>query len=97
MLAISIPPTVRTTVGGLFIYPYTIDFRSIKERTDKVNNFLRKECKLLKVMQNVSYKELAEYLEIRQDSFYSWLKGYYNFSQKKQRQLKAIIEDLKES
>jgi hypothetical protein len=26
---------------------------------------LRKECKLLKALQNISYKELAEYLEIK--------------------------------
>ena len=35
-----------------------------------MNEFLRKECKMLKAMQGVSYKELAELLEVRQDSFY---------------------------
>ena len=44
-----------------------------------MNEILRKEVKLLKALQGVSYKEIAEeYLGIRQDSFYSWLKGYYN-------------------
>ncbi len=53
-----------------------------------MNDFLRKECKMLKALQGVSYKELAEYIDIRQDSFYSWLRGYYNLSQEKQDQLR---------
>lgn len=61
-----------------------------------MNDYLRKECKLLKALQNISYKEISEYLEIKSDSFYSWLKGYYNFSIPKQRKLKQIIENLKE-
>lgn len=42
-----------------------------------MNDYLRKECKMLKVMQGITYKELADFIEIKQDSFYSWLKGYY--------------------
>lgn len=62
-----------------------------------MNDFLRKECKMLKALQGVSYKELAEYIEIRQDSFYSWLRGYYNLKPEKQQQLYQIIETLKEN
>lgn len=62
-----------------------------------MNEFLRKECKLLKAMQGISYKEVAEYLELKQDSFYCWLKGYYDLGENKQRQLKEIISNLKES
>lgn len=29
-----------------------------------MNDYLRKECKLLKAIQGISYKEIAEYLEI---------------------------------
>lgn len=61
-----------------------------------MNDYLRKECKLLKAIQGISYKELAEYLEVKQDSFYCWLKGYYDFSDQKQADLKTIIENLKE-
>ena len=43
-----------------------------------MNEELRERVKLLKALQNISYKEMAEYLEIKQDSFYCWLKGYYN-------------------
>lgn len=61
-----------------------------------MNEYLRKECKLLKAIQGISYKEIAEYLEITQDSFYCWIKGYYDLGNKKQHRLRTIIEDLKE-
>lgn len=61
-----------------------------------MNDYLRKECKLLKAIQGISYKEIAEYLKITQDSFYCWIKGYYDLGNKKQQRLRMIIEDLKE-
>ena len=61
-----------------------------------MNEYLRKECKLLKALQGISYKELAEYLEVRQDSFYCWLKGYYDLGEKKQKELQQIVANLKE-
>ena len=62
-----------------------------------MNEFLRKECKILKAVQGVSYKELAELLEVRQDSFYSWLKGYYDYSDRRQLRLKEILDTIKET
>ena len=61
-----------------------------------MDNNLRNECKYLKCYQGITYKEIAEYLEVRQDSFYSWLKGYYNFSIERKEQLKDIIANLRE-
>lgn len=61
-----------------------------------MNEYLRKEVKLLKALQNIQYKELAEYLEIKQDSFYNWLKGYYNFGEPRQKQLQEVISAIKE-
>ena len=61
-----------------------------------MNDNLRNEVKLLKALQGISYKEIAEYLEIRQDSFYSWLKGYYSFSIDRKEKLKGIIDTLRE-
>ena len=52
---------------------------------------LRKQVKLLKALQNVSYKEIAEYLEINKNSFYNWLKGYYDFSIEKEQRLIEIL------
>lgn len=57
---------------------------------------LRQQVKLLKALQNVSYSELAEYLEIHRNSFYNWLNGYYNLSQEKQLRLLEIIELISE-
>ena len=61
-----------------------------------MNDKLRKEVKLLKALQGVSYKEIAELLEIRQDSFYNWLKGYYQFGDERQHRLLEVICCLKE-
>ena len=61
-----------------------------------MNKDLRTEVKLLKALQGVAYKELATYLEIKQDSFYCWLKGYYDLSLEKQQRLQEIITDIKE-
>ena len=61
-----------------------------------MNQKLRIEVKLLKALQGISYKEIAYYLEISPDSFYNWLKGYYNFSEEKQNRLLDIISCLKE-
>lgn len=41
---------------------------------------LRKSVKMLKVLQGVTYTELAGLLEIKRNSFYNWLKGQYDFS-----------------
>ena len=61
-----------------------------------MNDFLRKQVKALKAFQDISYKELANYLSIRDTSFYNWLKGYYDLSEKKQQELQEIISNLKE-
>ena len=61
-----------------------------------MDDLLRNECKYLKCYQGISYKEIAEYLEIKQDSFYSWLRGYYNFSYERKNKLQRIIGTLKE-
>ncbi len=62
-----------------------------------MNNFLRKEVKLLKALQGISYTELAEsYLEIKKNSFYSWLRGDFDLSLEKQKLLYEVIETLKE-
>ena len=61
-----------------------------------MNEILRKQVKLLKALQNVSYKEIAEYMDIKTVSFYSWLEGKYNLSEENQKILNEIISNLKE-
>lgn len=57
---------------------------------------LRNEVKILKALQNITYTEIAEHLEINRNSFYNWLKGYYNLSFEKEKRLQEIIELLSE-
>ena len=52
---------------------------------------LREKVKLLKALQDVSYTEIAAHLEIHKNSFYNWLKGYYNLSTEKTERLIEII------
>lgn len=52
---------------------------------------LRKEVKLLKALQGISYNEIAGYLEVHRNSFYNWLKGYYNLSAENEKRLIEII------
>lgn len=61
-----------------------------------MNDFLRKEVKLLKAIQGISYKEIAELMEMRQSSLYNWLSGNYNFGIEKQEHLQFLIDTLKE-
>ena len=56
-----------------------------------MDDFLREQVKLLKVMQSISYKELASYLEISTGSFYNWVNGYYSLGNEKQSRLLDII------
>ena len=61
-----------------------------------MNNELRKQVKLLKALQGISYKEIANHLEIKVDSLYSWLRGNYDFSEKRLSMLQGVITNLKE-
>ena len=69
----------------------------MRERNIPMNEYLRKEVKMLKALQGISYKELAEYLEVKVNSLYSWLRGNYDFGEDRLHRLQSIISDLKES
>lgn len=56
-----------------------------------MDNKLRQEVKLIKVYQNVSYKTLAEQLGIKTKSFYNWLHGEYDFSERTAEKLHEIL------
>lgn len=57
---------------------------------------LRKEVRLLKALQGITYKELAEFMEIKQGSFLNWLHNRYDFKEANQIRLQEIIDTLKE-
>lgn len=61
-----------------------------------MNEQLRKDCKLLKALQGISYTELAEYLEISSSSFYNWLCKSYDFGVERQKRLREILDILRE-
>ncbi len=62
-----------------------------------MQRFLREQVKLAKVYNDEwSYKDFAEVIEITPNSFYNWLKGYYNLSAEKASELQSIIADLLE-
>lgn len=57
---------------------------------------MRKRAKILKATQNVSYKELAEYLEISRSSMYNWLHCQFDLSEVRAERLEEIICNLEE-
>ncbi len=57
---------------------------------------IRKRVRLLKATKNISYKELAEYLEITRSSMYNWLHCQYELSEKRALKLEEIIGNLEE-
>lgn len=61
-----------------------------------MDDLLRQQCRELKIYQGINYSEIADYLEIKKNSFYNWMKGQYTFSQERQNRLKEVITCLKE-
>lgn len=57
---------------------------------------LRESVRLIKARQGITFKELAEYLEIKQGSFLNWLNGWYELSEAKEQRLQEIIDTLQE-
>lgn len=59
-----------------------------------MDDTLRQNVRLLKVYKNISYKELAQQLGIKTNSFYNWLRGEYSFSQETAKKLKYIVAEM---
>ena len=57
-------------------------------------DILRNQVKIVKATEDIMYKDLAEYLEIHTNSFYNWLKGYYDLSYEKAKSLESLITDM---
>lgn len=56
----------------------------------------RLEIKKLKIYQNTSYREIADYAEIKPKSLYAWIRGEYNLGKEKYKRILSIIDTLKE-
>ena len=66
------------------------------DENEEENEELRKRVKEIKAFQDVTYKELSEYMEMNRNAFYNWVKGYYNLGDEKQKRLKEIIDNIAE-
>lgn len=60
------------------------------------DDILRHQVKLLKALQGVSYKQIAEEIGIKPDSLCSWLRCNYSFSDDRIGRLKQVIEGYKD-
>ena len=56
-----------------------------------MNDELRKKVRLIKALQGITYKEIAEYLDITVNSLYNWLRCQYDLSLAKQKVLQEEI------
>jgi ribosome-binding protein aMBF1 (putative translation factor) len=59
---------------------------------------LRKQCRIAKAVSNneLSFKELAQAININDYSFYNWINGSYELSDKKARYLQDIVVEWQE-
>lgn len=55
----------------------------------------RKEVKLLKAMNDVTYKEFAEMANIKSSTLYNWLAGSFSFGEETLANVSELIADLK--
>ena len=55
---------------------------------------LRNQVKLAKVCSDITYKQLAQAIDIRFQSFYNWMNGAYDLSYKKAKELQDIVIDF---
>lgn len=59
------------------------------------DNKLREDVKILKAKGLVkNYVQVAELLDMSKNSFYNWLKGYYNLGVSKKNALRKLIYNL---
>ena len=80
-----------------YLLPISIYKFYVEERKKRMSDeILRKELKIMKALQGITYKEVAEYLEIKESSMYKWIQGAFNFSAEKKERLNEIIANLKE-
>ena len=55
---------------------------------------MREKIRLIKALQGISYKEISEYIEIKPNSLYNFLRGDYNLSDEKAETLDCILSNI---
>lgn len=61
-----------------------------------IDDKLRHDVKILKILNGVSYKEIAEQIGINQSSIYNWLKCDYDFGEDRIAKLQSVIAKYQE-
>ncbi len=59
------------------------------------NNQARKEVKLLKAINDITYLEFAEMAGLNKNSMYCWISGQYNLGEDKLDEVSELIMNLK--
>lgn len=58
-------------------------------------DYLRQQVKIAKAKNDDwNYRAMSEVLGIHSHSFYNWLNGAFDLSDRKARQLQSLIDDL---
>ena len=61
----------------------------------KNQDILRQNCKIAKILNDDwNYQKMCEVIDITLPSFYNWLSGAYDLSDKKYRELSYVISNL---
>ena len=68
----------------------------VRQKTKNKNEILRNEIKELKLQEGVSYKEFVEIINYNYSTFYSWLRGSFNYSEEKLEDIENLINSIKE-
>lgn len=61
-----------------------------------MQDILREKIKIIKAIEGYTYKDFAEYLNIKEKSFYNWLYKAYDLGEEKYKLLNSIATDILE-
>lgn len=59
------------------------------------NKTARKEVKLLKALNDVTYQEFSEMIGLSKGTIYTWLNGQFDLGSEKLSAVEELIADLK--
>ena len=55
---------------------------------------LRENVRLLKAVNHISYKEIAQYMEMNVNSFYNFMSGAFDLGYDNQKKLERILSEI---
>ena len=60
----------------------------------KDQEYLREQCKRLKWEDDMTYKEMAEYIDMKYNSFMNFVRGYKDLGEQRAKRLEEFIIDV---